>query len=79
MAKETLEQRVIAHLTKVKVNSIDLWSLANALYDNCMSKPQPGNGARIANLRRAAEKSEKLYYYVSHTNEARVFLSKKPV
>lgn len=80
MKKQTLEQRIIDYLTMnpPKNNSIDLWDLANALYDNCMNFPQAGNGIKIANLRRAAEKSEKLYYFIGAADEARTCLIKKP-
>jgi hypothetical protein len=74
MADTPLAQRVIEHLTANPVNNISLWSLANALYDNCMSKSQAGNGARVANLRRCAERSERLGYYPCKNGEGKVFL-----
>ena len=74
MATTPLAQRVIDHLTANPVNNISLWSLANALYDNCMSKSQAGNGARVANLRRCAERSDRLGYYPGKNDEGTVFL-----
>lgn len=78
MKKPSLEQRIVDHLTANPPNngSIDLWALANALYDNCMQSPKAGNGIRIANLRRAAEKSTRLSYYVGSNHDARLFLKK---
>lgn len=64
MKKLPLEQRIydclVANTPANTMHSMSLWTLADALYDNCMQKILPGNGARVAHIRRAAEKSERL-------------------
>jgi hypothetical protein len=72
-----LAQRVIDLLSEGE-NRMCLWSVANALYDNCMQMPKAGNGIRIANLRRVAENCDDLVYYLGVNDAASVAL-KVPV
>lgn len=62
-----LEERIIDVFNqRNSKHSYSLWEMADILYDNCMQKSQPGNGGRIAAIRKAAEKSENLIYFVNH-------------
>ncbi|HDV5593588.1 TPA: hypothetical protein RI785_002306 [Vibrio cholerae] len=69
----TLEQKMIAILNEANGCSVSSWSMANKIYNNCMNTPKPGNGARIANLRRAAEKSVVVGTFISSINGDRMF------
>ncbi|OXX48850.1 hypothetical protein B9J93_03755 [Vibrio sp. V17_P4S1T151] len=69
----TLEQKMIAILNETNNFSVSSWDMANKIYNNCMNTPKPGNGVRIANLRRAAEKSVVVGTFISSTNGDRMF------
>lgn len=56
-----LADRIKAVFDAEGVTSMDTWSLANALYDNCMQRSQPGNGGRIAVIVKAAVHAPDLY------------------
>lgn len=71
----TLEDKIIAVVECTPMKQMTLWACANAIYDNCMAKPRPGNGARIANIRRAAEKSDKLLYWPGSNGSQNIGLS----
>jgi carboxylesterase type B len=76
MKKLKLEDRIVNYLKDNASNgSQSLWTIVNALYDNCMNKSQAGNGIKVANVRMAAYKSDKLSYYISSTEEGRVCIN----
>lgn len=80
MKKITLEEKIIDYFKgNSESRSQSLWIIANALYDNCMSKSQPGNGIKVANIRMAAYKSDKLEYYVNSNEEGCIFLKKENI
>ncbi len=56
-------------------NTMDLWSIANHIYDNCMLISKPGNGIKIANIRMQSEKDPRLIYFVSHDGIQMVSIS----
>lgn len=74
--KKTLEEKILDIFAKEDArNSYSLWAMADLLYDNCMQKSLPGNGGRIAAIRKAAEKSDKLTYFVMHPDRQYVALN----
>jgi hypothetical protein len=58
-----LEDRIFEVLKNKPNTSCSEWSIANALYDDCMLSAHPANGARIANIRRASYNSDKLIQF----------------
>ncbi len=60
---KTFEDKILAALQDTPMKQMSLWACADVIYDNCMSRPRPGNGAKVSNIRRAAEKSDKLLYW----------------
>ncbi len=73
----TLEQEMLKVLKELKeegsTRSVGAWEMANKIWDGCMEMPRPGNGARIAHLRRVGERSKKLGTFVNSTNDERFF------
>ena len=59
----TFEDKILAALQDTPMKQMSLWACADVIYDNCMARPRPGNGAKVSNIRRAAEKSDKLIYW----------------
>lgn len=57
-----LQDKVFIAILNSGSRTMDSWSIANKIWNNCMNHPAPGNGVRIAHIRRAAENSEKLLY-----------------
>ncbi len=80
MTKKTLETRLLGYFNSQSNprQSATTWSLANALYDNCMQKSQAGNGIKVANIRKVAEKSDKLDYFIDGNGSACVALKNPP-
>ena len=68
-----LEDKIITALSKDK--RLPIWTVANILYDGCMNSPNKSNGARIANIHKVAEKSDKLYYHINRQGIQYVGLS----
>ncbi|MFS1429890.1 hypothetical protein LMH73_022935 [Vibrio splendidus] len=68
--KERLEDKIVRVLRDSGESSMSDWSLADAIWDNCMQKSQPGNGVRIAHIRRAANNGSLISGYVASFNGA---------
>ena len=60
-----LEDKILNVLRLAPMKQMTTWQLANAIWDNCMGQSRPGNGIRVANIRMAAEKSDKLINWPS--------------
>lgn len=73
----TLEQKMIAVLNEANGSNVGAWDMANKIWDNCMTKSQPGNGARIAHLRRVGENSKKIGSFVFFSTQERMYYLKK--
>jgi hypothetical protein len=55
-----------------------LWEIADLVHDRCMQKILPGNGARIAQLRRIAEgKKYPLVGYSYHNDSQHLIIFKR--
>lgn len=76
MAKEKLEDKIVKVLQESNQNSLSSWELANAIWDNCMAKPQPGNGCKVAHIGRAARSSDKLRVFIDSNQSLHVCLAK---
>lgn len=74
--KERLEDKIESILIESGESSLSDWDLANKIWDNCMTSPKSGNGVRIAHIRRAAYKSEKLDSFIDSNGSVSVCLSK---
>ena len=59
--KPTLADNIVLHLREHELRQLGTWELANALFNNCMQRALPGNGARVAALCRAANNDPRLY------------------
>ncbi|WP_425263538.1 hypothetical protein [Vibrio owensii] len=76
MAKERLEDKIVKVLEASDQNSLSSWELANAIWDNCMHTPQPGNGCKVAHIGRAARESTKLNVFIDSNDALFVCLKK---
>lgn len=55
----SLEDRVVGFLATQPACVASDWAIANSLYPYFL-RPNPANGARVANIRRACYKSERI-------------------
>lgn len=53
-----LESNIIGLFEILRVESIEIWHLANLIYADCMTKPDRRNGGRVSAICRASNKSK---------------------